>query len=67
MSDHAAERAIRSITLGRKNYLLAGSDAGGRRAAIMYTLIETAKLNGVDSKAWATDPSPASRISPSVA
>ena len=40
MSNNAAERAIRPIALGRKNYLFAGSDAGGRRAAIMYTLIE---------------------------
>ena len=42
MSNNAAERAIRPIALGRKNFLFAGSDAGGRRAAIMYTLIETA-------------------------
>ena len=55
MSNNAAERAIRPIALGRKNYLFAGSDAGGRRAAIMYTLIETAKLNDVDPEAWLTD------------
>ena len=40
------------MALGRKNYLFAGSDEGGRRAAIMYTLIETARLNDVDPEAW---------------
>jgi transposase len=55
MSNNAAERAIRPLALGRKNYLFAGSDAGGRRAAIMYTLIETARLNGVDPEAWLAD------------
>ena len=55
MSNNAAERAIRPLALGRKNYLFAGSDAGGRRAAIMYTLIETAKLNDLDPEAWLTD------------
>jgi len=55
MSNNAAERAIRPLALGRKNYLFAGSDAGGRRAAILYTLIETAKLNGVDPEAWLAD------------
>jgi hypothetical protein len=52
---NAAERAIRPLGLGRKNYLFAGSDAGGRRAALMYTLIETAKMNDVDPEAWPTD------------
>ncbi len=46
---------MRSIALGRKNYLFMGSDSGGRSAAIAYTLIETAKLNGVDPQAWLTD------------
>ena len=46
---------MRSIALGRKNYLFMGSDNGGRSAAIAYTLIETAKLNGVDPQAWLTD------------
>ena len=55
MTNNAAERAIRPLALGRKNYLFAGSDTGGRRAAIMYTLIETAKLNGVDPEAWLAD------------
>ncbi len=52
MSNNAAERAIRPLALGRKNYLFAGSDVGGRRAAIMYTLIETARLNDIDPEAW---------------
>jgi transposase len=55
MTNNAAERAIRPLALGRKNYLFAGSDAGGRRAAILYTLIETAKLNGLDPEAWLAD------------
>jgi transposase len=46
---------MRSIALGRKNYLFMGSDNGGRSAAIDYTLIETAKLNGVNPQAWLTD------------
>lgn len=52
MSNNAAERAIRPLALGRKNYLFAGSDKGGERAAILYTLITTAKLNGLDPEAW---------------
>ena len=55
LSNNAAERAIRPIAVGRRNWTFAGSDAGGRRAAAMYTLIETAKLNGVDPRAWLTD------------
>ncbi len=46
---------MRSIALGRKNYLFMGSYKGGKSAAIAYTLIETAKLNGVDPQAWLTD------------
>ena len=46
---------MRSIAVGRKNYLFMGSDKGGKAAAIAYTLIETAKLNGVDPQAWLTD------------
>ncbi len=46
---------MRAIALGRKNYLFMGSDNGGRSAAIAYTLIETAKRNGVDPQAWLTD------------
>ncbi len=52
ISNNAAERAIRPLALGRKNYMFAGSDAGGERAAAAYTLIETAKLNGLDPEAY---------------
>lgn len=55
LDNNAAERAMRPVTLGRKNYLFMGSDQGGRAAAIAYTLIETAKLNNVDPQAWITD------------
>lgn len=55
MSNNAAERAIRPLVLGRKNYLFAGSDAGGRRAAAVYTIIETAKMNGLDPEAYLRD------------
>ena len=48
----AAERALRAIALGRKNYLFAGSDRGGERAATFYSLIGTAKLNGIDPEAY---------------
>lgn len=48
-------RAIRGVALGRKNWLFAGSDAGGERAAAIYSLIETAKLNGIDPEAWLRD------------
>jgi transposase len=55
LSNNAAERELRGIALGRKSWLFAGSDRGGARAAIMYTLIQTAKLNGVDPQAWLAD------------
>ena len=55
MTNKAAERALRCIAVGRNNWTFAGSDAGGRRAAAIYTLIETAKLNDVDPQAWLTD------------
>lgn len=55
MDNNAAERAIRPLVSGRKNYLFAGSDAGGRRAAIMYTIIETAKMTGLDPEAYLAD------------
>ena len=48
----AAERALRGVSLGRKNYLFMGSDAGGERAAAFYSLVETAKLNGLDPEAY---------------
>ena len=52
--NNCAERSIRCVALGRKNYLFVGSEGGGKAAAIAYTLIETAKLNGVDPQAWLT-------------
>jgi hypothetical protein len=52
ISNNAAERAIRPLALGRKNWIFAGSDSGGERAAAIYTLIETAKLNGLDPEAY---------------
>jgi transposase len=55
LSNNAAERALRGIALGRRAWLFAGSDRGGERAAAMYTLIATAKLNGVDPQAWLAD------------
>ena len=55
LDNNAAERGMRAIALGRKNYLFVGSEAGGKAAAIAYTLIETAKLNGVDPNAWLAD------------
>jgi transposase len=55
MSNNAAERAVRCVAVGRKNWTFAGSDEGGHRAAAIYTLIETAKLNDVDPQAWLAD------------
>jgi hypothetical protein len=52
---NAAERALRGIALGRKSWLFAGSDRGARRAATMYSLIVTAKLNDIDPQAWLAD------------
>ena len=50
--NNAAERAIRPLAIGRKNWLFAGSDTGGERAAVMYTLIETARMNGLDPEGY---------------
>ncbi len=55
MTNNAAERELRAVALGRKNWTFAGSDDGGRRAAAIYTLIQTAKLNNVDPQAWLAD------------
>jgi len=55
LSNNAAERALRGIALGRKSWLFAGSDRGGRRAAAMYSLIVTCKMNDVDPQAWLAD------------
>src|SRR5208283_1880663 len=68
LSNNAAERSLRGIALGRKSWLFAGSDRGGQRAAIMYSLLATAKMNDVDPQAWLADvlariaDHPASRI-----
>ena len=55
LTNNAAERALRGIALGRKAWLFAGSDRGGERAALMYTLIQTARLNDIDPQAWLSD------------
>jgi len=55
LSNNAAERALRGIALGRKSWLFAGSDRGGERAAVMYSLIVTAKMNNIDPQAWLAD------------
>src|SRR5437588_9974573 len=54
IDNNAAERSLRAVALGRKNYLFAGSDAGGERAAAIYSLIGSAKLNGIDPEAYDT-------------
>ncbi|OAH29758.1 hypothetical protein AX289_29550 [Methylorubrum populi] len=55
LDNNAAERALRGVAVGRKNYLFAGSDLGAERAATFYTLIETAKLNRIDPEAYLRD------------
>ena len=55
LSNNAAERALRGIALGRKSWLFAGSDRGGQRAAAMYSLMITARLNDIDPRAWLAD------------
>ncbi|HZX97818.1 MAG TPA: IS66 family transposase [Myxococcales bacterium] len=55
MSNNAAERAMRPPVLGRRNYLFCGSDAGGQRAACMYTIIETCRMNGINPQAYLAD------------
>ena len=68
MTNNAAQRAVRGIAVGRRNWTFCGSDAGGERAAVIFTLIETAKLCNVDPRAWLADvlariaDHPASRI-----
>ncbi|MHC2419911.1 transposase [Sinorhizobium meliloti] len=68
LSNNCAERSLRGVALGRKAWLFAGSDRGGQRAAAMYSLIVTAKLNRIDPQAWLADvlariaDQPASRI-----
>lgn len=55
LTNNAAERALRCVPLGRKAWLFCGSDRGGQRAAVLYTLIQTARLNEVDPQAWLAD------------
>src|ERR1700747_2300543 len=55
LDNNPAERALRGVAIGRKNYLFAGSDAGGRRAAAMYSLIERAKLNRLTPHLYIAD------------
>src|SRR5207302_7911204 len=70
LTNNAAERALRGIALGRRAWLFAGSDRGGERAAAMYTLIATAKLNDINPQAWLANvlariaDHPASRVDP---
>jgi len=52
IDNSAAERALRAVALGRKNYLFCGSEGGGESAAAIYTLLGTARLNGVDPERW---------------
>ena len=53
--NNGAERTLKPVALGRKNFLFVGSEGGGKSAAIAYTLIETTKLNGINPQAWLTD------------
>jgi len=55
MSNNAAERGMRAPVLGRKNYLFCGSDAGGQRAACVYTIVETAKMTSINPHAYLSD------------
>ena len=55
MTNNAAERAIRPLTLGRRNWTFLGSDTGGERAAVFFTLIQSCKLNGVNPQAYLAD------------
>jgi hypothetical protein len=55
LDNNSVERAMKPVAIGRQNWTFAGSEGGGKALAIAYTLIETAKLNGVDPQAWLTD------------
>ncbi len=55
LTNNAAERSLRGLALGRKAWLFAGSDRGAERAAVIYSLIGTAKLNDIDPQAWLAD------------
>ena len=54
LDNNSAERAMKPVAIGRKNWMFAGSEGGGKAMAIAFTLIETAKLNGIDPQAWLT-------------
>ena len=54
LDNNSAERAMKPVAIGRKNWMFAGSEGGGKAMAIAFTLIETAKMNGVDPQAWLT-------------
>ncbi len=54
LDNNTAERAVKPVAIGRKNWMFAGSEGGGKAMAIAFTLIETAKLNNVDPQAWLT-------------
>ena len=54
IDNNAAERALRSVSIGRKNFLFLGSDNGGDRAATLYSLLGTAKLNGINPQTYLT-------------
>lgn len=55
LTNNSAERSLRGVALGRKSWLFAGSERGGHRAAFMYSMIGTAKLNNIDPQAWLAD------------
>ncbi len=55
LTNNAAERALRCVAVGRRNWTFCGSDRGGERAAAIYSLVATAKLNGIDPEAWLAD------------
>jgi hypothetical protein len=55
LDNNTAERSMRGIAIGRKNYMFVGSERSGSSVAIIYTLMETTKLNNIDPKAWLTD------------
>ncbi len=55
IDNNVAERALRTVAITRKNFLFLGSEAGGKRAATLYTVLESAKLNGLDPEAYLTD------------
>ena len=55
LTNNCAERSLRGVALGRRSWLFAGSERGGHRAAFMYSLIGSAKLNGIDPQAWLAD------------